>query len=63
MTLAAAVSMGRYGGYVWSCYGLSLLALSSLALAARRRRRAELNLARRRARATASARTPEVQRF
>jgi len=51
MTLGATWGMGRYGGYVWSCYGLTLLALIFLAVAVRRRWRSELNLARLRTRA------------
>jgi heme exporter protein CcmD len=53
MTLVTAWGMGRYGGYVWSCYGLTLLALIYLAAVVRRRWRSELTQARRRARATA----------
>jgi len=54
MTLGAALSMGRYGGYVWSCYGLTLLALVFLAIMPHRRWRSELKLAKRRAASIAS---------
>jgi heme exporter protein CcmD len=46
MIAGAAWSMGRYGGYVWSCYGLTLFALVSLAGAARRRWRMQLRASR-----------------
>jgi heme exporter protein CcmD len=61
MTLGVALGMGRYGGYVWSCYGLTLCALVLLAVTARHRWRSELNLARRRAAtpARASAQTAD----
>jgi len=55
MPAHAAWSMGRYGGYVWSCYGLSLAALVTLVAVARHRWRSELGRARRRAKAGASA--------
>lgn len=48
MTLHAALSMGGYGGYVWTSYGISLLGLVSLAAAARRSWRSEIKRARRR---------------
>lgn len=44
-----AIGMGGYGGYVWSCYGLTLVALTALAVIARRRWQTELRQARRRA--------------
>jgi heme exporter protein CcmD len=54
MTLSAAWGMGRYAGYVWSCYGLTCAALVWLALSVRRRWRLEIERARRRARAISS---------
>jgi heme exporter protein CcmD len=53
MTLGTAWGMGRYGGYVWTCYGITLLALIFLAVVVRRRWQSELKLATRRAGAAA----------
>jgi len=55
MTLGTAWGMGRYGGYVWSCYGLTLLALIFLAVVVRRSWQSELSKARRRASTTVRA--------
>jgi heme exporter protein D len=53
MTLDTAWMAGRYGGYVLTTYGSSLLALLWIGIHTHRRWRAELKLARRRARASA----------
>jgi heme exporter protein CcmD len=44
-----ALSMGHYGVFVWSCYGLSVLTLVWLGIAVRLRLRSQLELAKRRA--------------
>jgi heme exporter protein D len=53
MTLDTAWIAGRYGGYVLSTYGSSVLALLWIGIHTHRRWRAELKLARRRAHASA----------
>lgn len=35
--MSDVLNMGGYAGYVWSCYGLSLLGLVALAWSSRRR--------------------------
>ncbi|MGE0113944.1 MAG: heme exporter protein CcmD [Steroidobacteraceae bacterium] len=49
-----ALKMGDYGAYVWSCYGLTLVALMYLAFTVRRTWQNELKQARRRAQAAMS---------
>lgn len=44
-----ALKMGEYGAYVWSSYGLTLLALVTIAVSARRNCMHELKQAQRRA--------------
>ncbi len=46
----AALQMGKYGVYVWSCYGLTLIGLLFLVFAARRQRQHEVLQAKRRIR-------------
>ena len=48
MMSMAALHMGKYGVYVWSCYGLTLLSLLFLVIAARRQRLHEVKQAKRR---------------
>lgn len=54
-----AVQMGDYGAYVWSCYGLTLVALVWLVINARAGRARELLRARRRL-AVAQSASPSV---
>lgn len=60
MTLHAALSMGGYGAYVWTSYGITLLGLSGLAIGARHRWRSAIKKARRRlkSRESSGAMTP-----
>ena len=44
----AALQMGKYGVYVWSCYGLTLLGLLFLVVASHRQRQHEVMQAKRR---------------
>jgi heme exporter protein D len=37
MSLAEFVHMGGYGGYVWSCYGLTAVALAAMEWSSRRK--------------------------
>lgn len=55
-TVRMGLKMGEYGAYVWSSYGLTLLALLYLALTVRRSWRIELQQARRRVQAAAISR-------
>ena len=48
MMSIAALQMGKYGVYVWSCYGLTLLGLLFLVVASRRQRQHEVMQAKRR---------------
>lgn len=48
MMSMAALQMGKYGVYVWSCYGLTLIGLLFLVIAARRQRQHEVLQAKRR---------------
>ena len=48
MMSLAALQMGKYGVYVWSCYGLTLAALVYLVFATRHQWQVELKQARRR---------------
>jgi len=48
MMSMAALHMGKYGVYLWSCYGLTLLGLLFLVIAARRQRLHEVTQAKRR---------------
>ncbi len=36
MNLQEFINMGGYGGYVWSCYGLTLVVLVGIAWSSRR---------------------------
>jgi heme exporter protein CcmD len=54
MMSMAALQMGKYGVYVWSCYGLTLAGLLYLAFAARRQWQTELQQAKRRLEIAAS---------
>jgi heme exporter protein CcmD len=51
MNLENFLSMGAYGVYVWSCYGLTLAVLAWSAWSARRRLRSEIGVAKRRSQA------------
>lgn len=42
------LAMGGYAAYVWSCYGITLLALVVIAMSGRAAYQRELNAARRR---------------
>lgn len=53
MNLENFLSMGTYGAYVWSCYGLTLAVLAGSAWSARRRLRSEIGVAKRRSQAQA----------
>jgi heme exporter protein CcmD len=57
--MADALRMGSYGAYVWSCYGLTLVALVLLAVVAQRNWRNELKHARRRAQTAHSSTGPQ----
>lgn len=48
MSWVEAVSFGKYGPYVWSCYGLTTMALVCLALATHVHLNQEIERARRR---------------
>lgn len=43
MSLAEFLSMGGYGKYVWSCYGISLIALALNIILPKMRERKTLN--------------------
>ena len=60
MNFAEAIKMGSYGAYVWSCYGLTLLALVWLAIGTQRDWRNELKHARRRAMSNLTKDQPQV---
>ena len=36
MSLTEFINMGGYGGYIWTCYGLSILVLVGIGWTARR---------------------------
>lgn len=61
MMFAEAIKMGDYGAYVWSSYGLTLVALLYLVVAVSRAWRIELKQARRRAEAAVSSRPVSEQ--
>lgn len=48
MSLREFIAMGSYGGYIWSCYGVTVLVLIFSAWSARRQLREEIGAARRR---------------
>jgi heme exporter protein D len=48
MSLREFLAMGSYGGYIWSCYGVTVAVLIFSAWSARRRLREEIVAARRR---------------
>jgi heme exporter protein CcmD len=54
MTLSEAFSFGKYGPYVWSCYGLTTVALLWLLTVTRLQFRRELKRVRRRLEAAQS---------
>lgn len=54
MNLTAFFSMGGYGAYIWSCYGLTAVVLIFMAWRARRELDAEITRAKRRAQAAES---------
>jgi heme exporter protein D len=51
MSLGEFLAMGGYGGYVWSCYGLTLVVLFGIAWSSRRSLAAEATRALRRSQA------------
>jgi heme exporter protein D len=51
MSLGEFLAMGGYGGYVWSCYGLTLVVLIGIAWTSRRGLAAEATRALRRSQA------------
>jgi heme exporter protein CcmD len=48
MSLREFIAMGSYGGYIWSCYGVTVAMLIFSAWSARRRLGEEIGAARRR---------------
>jgi heme exporter protein CcmD len=48
MSLREFLAMGTYGGYIWSCYGVTLAMLIFSAWSARRSLREQISAARRR---------------
>ena len=51
MTLQEFIAMGGYGGYIWACYGLTVVVLFGIAWSARRRLASEATRALRRSQA------------
>ena len=56
-------AMGGYGGYVWSCYGLTLVVLAGNLWFSRRELKAQIQRATRRTQVAADAMTPRQRRM